>query len=40
MDAQAELDRFFDKYSPEVAATARGVLARMKERIPGATIMV
>jgi hypothetical protein len=40
MDAQAQLDGFIDKYSPEVAADARALLARLKARLPGARILV
>ena len=40
MDAQAQLDGFIDKYSPEVAADARALLARLKIRLPGARILV
>ena len=40
MDAQAQLDGFIDKYSPEVAANARALLARLKARLPGARILV
>jgi hypothetical protein len=38
MDAAAQLNSFIDKYSSEVAATARPLLARLEARIPGATI--
>ncbi len=40
MDAQAELDGFIDKFTPEVAALTRALFDRMKARIPGATILV
>lgn len=40
MDAEAQLGSFIDKYSPEVAALTRQLLAAMKARVPGATIMV
>jgi hypothetical protein len=40
MDAQAELDTFIDKFTPEVAALTRALLARAKARIPGAQILV
>lgn len=39
-DAQAQLDGFLDRYAPDVAALARGLLARMKARLPGAQILV
>ncbi|MEA3065842.1 MAG: hypothetical protein QOJ27_2294 [Sphingomonadales bacterium] len=38
--AQAQLDLFLDKFTPEVAARARADLAVMRDRLPGATIMV
>ena len=40
MDAQAQLDGFIDKFTPEVAALTRALLARAKARMPGATILV
>jgi hypothetical protein len=40
MDAQAELDGFIDKFTPVVAALTRELLAKMKARVPGATILV
>lgn len=39
-EAQAQLDGFIDKYSPEMAALTRALLARLKARLPGAMIMV
>ena len=39
-DAQRQLDGFIDKYTPEVAALTRALLAKMKARIPGAQILV
>jgi hypothetical protein len=39
-DAAARLDGFIDKYTPEMAALARALYARMRVRIPGATILV
>lgn len=39
-DNQAQLDGFIDKFTPEVAALTRALLARMKQRIPGAVIPV
>ncbi len=38
--AQEQLDRFIDCYTPEVAALARSVLARMREILPGAVELV
>ena len=39
-EAQRQLDGFIDKFTPEVAALTRALLARMKRRIPGAVIPV
>jgi hypothetical protein len=39
-DAQAELDGFIDKFTPEVAALTRALLVKAKARIPGAQIIV
>lgn len=40
MDSEAELDTFIDKFTPDVAALTRALYAKMKARVPGATIMV
>jgi hypothetical protein len=40
MDAQAELDSFIDKFTPEVAALTRALLDKLKGRVPGATTLV
>src|SRR5437764_4899138 len=40
MHAEAQLDRFIDKFTPEVAALTRALMVKTKARIPGATIMV
>ena len=40
MTPDIELERFIKRFSPEVAATARAVLARMLTRVPGATVLV
>ena len=40
MNADAELQTFIDKFTPEVAALARALLDKMRARVPGATIMV
>ena len=40
MDAEAQLDAFIDKFTPEVAALTRNLIEKMKRRVPGATIMV
>jgi hypothetical protein len=39
-EAQRQLDGFIDKFTPQVAALTRALLARMKARIPGAQILV
>jgi len=39
-EAQAQLDGFIDKYTPEMAALTRALLGRLKARLPGATILV
>lgn len=39
MDAEAQLDGFIDKFTPEVAALTRALLAKAKARIPGAQIL-
>ena len=39
-EAEAQLDGFIDKFTPEVAALTRALLARAKARIPGAQILV
>jgi hypothetical protein len=39
-DARRQLDIFIDKFTPEVAALARVLLAKMKARIPGTQILV
>jgi hypothetical protein len=39
-EAQAQLDNFLDKFTPEVADSARADLAAMRARLPGATILV
>ena len=40
MDAEAQLDAFIDKFTPEVAALTRNLIEKMKRRVPGATIMI
>jgi hypothetical protein len=40
VDAQAQLDGFIDKFTPEVAVLTRQLFEKAKTRIPGATIMV
>lgn len=40
MDAQAQLDTFIDKFTPQVAALTRNLIEKMTRRVPGATIMV
>ena len=38
--AETQLDGFIDKYTPEMAALTRVLYARMRARVPGATILV
>jgi Domain of unknown function (DU1801) len=40
MDAQGQLDRFLAKFTPEVEALARALIDRMRDRLPGASIIV
>jgi hypothetical protein len=40
MDAQAQLDAFIDRYTPELAGDARKALAFMAVRLPTATRLV
>jgi hypothetical protein len=40
MQADAQLDGFIDKFTPEVAALTRALMDKMKARVPCATIMV
>lgn len=40
MDAQAQLDAFIDRYSPEVAIDARRAFAFLSARLPTATRLV
>lgn len=39
-EARRQLDSFIDKFTPEVAALARALLAKMQARLPGAQTMV
>jgi hypothetical protein len=39
-DAEQQLDSFLAKYDPEIAAFARGALAKMRKIVPGAVEMV
>jgi hypothetical protein len=39
-DAQDRLDTFLARFTPEVESLARGLIARMEARLPGATLMV
>jgi hypothetical protein len=36
LDAEAQLDGFLSKFTPDIAALAKDVLAKMRERLPGA----
>ena len=40
MDAQSQLDSFIDKFTPDVAILTRALVARMRQRLPGADILV
>ena len=40
MDAQAQLDAFFDKYAPQVASDGRRALEFLSARLPTATRLV
>jgi hypothetical protein len=40
MDAEAQLDRFIDRYTPAVAGDARRALAMLAQRLPTATRLV
>lgn len=40
MDAQAQLDGFIDKFTPQVAALTRALFAKAAAQLPGATIPV
>jgi hypothetical protein len=39
-DAEAQLESFIAKFDAEVAAAARALVARMRDRIPGAQVLV
>jgi len=39
-DAPRQLDSFIDKFTPEVAALTRALLAKMQARLPGAQTLV
>ena len=38
--AQQQLDSFIDKFTPRIASQVRVAMARMRVRLPGATVMV
>ncbi len=40
LDATAQLDRFLDKFTPDIAAQARTALRKMRARLPGAIELV
>lgn len=40
LSPEAELERFLDKYSPEIAALGRAALAKLRTRLPGAVQLV
>jgi hypothetical protein len=37
---EQQLERFIDRYSPEIASLAREALAKLRERLPGAVQLV
>jgi hypothetical protein len=37
---QQQLDRFIDKFSPDIASKAREAIAKMCTRLPGASMLV
>ena len=39
-DAEAQLDSFLDKYTPEVAGQARAALEALRRLVPGAVELV
>ncbi|HEV2720557.1 MAG TPA: DUF1801 domain-containing protein [Thermoanaerobaculia bacterium] len=40
VEAQRQLDEFLSRYTPEIRALAGATLAKMRERLPGATQIV
>jgi hypothetical protein len=40
MNAEAQLEGFIDKYTPEIAAVTRACLAKMRRRLPGAAVAI
>src|SRR3954466_7565983 len=40
MSPEAELDTFIDKFTPDVAALTRALMAKVRARVPGATVLV
>lgn len=38
--AEIELERFLNRFNPEIASLARLAMAKIKERVPGARILV
>ena len=40
MTPQAQLDRFIDKFSPDVAKLGRAAIARMRKFLPAAQVLV
>jgi hypothetical protein len=40
MTVEAQLEGFIDKYPPEIAATTRACLAKMRQRLPGAAVLI
>jgi hypothetical protein len=40
MDAEDQLERFLGRYTPEIAAIGRDAIARLRARLPEATVLV
>jgi len=40
MNVEARLEGFIDKYTPEIAAATRACLAKMRQRLPGAAVLI
>ena len=40
MNAEAQLDSFIDKYTPQIAVATRACLAKMIGRLPGAAVLI
>jgi hypothetical protein len=40
MNVEAQLGGFIDKYTPEIAAITRACLEKMRQRLPGAAVLI